>query len=485
MKTLLCTSVLIILTLGSCTSTLYTGAEYDDLYYTSSDKAVVSTKAQSKDQLRGGNQKPDEYYDNKYATDTLFADQYSDAVDIDNQTADNYNGGSPYEYYDDYSYTDRLRRFHGNYFDPYWRDPTYFSYGYPSFGFGGFGGYPYSYYDPYSWSPYYGDYYGGYNPYYGGYSGGYYRGFYSGLYMGYGGMFPSYYGGFYAPYYSGFNTVSEGSSVAYGRRERPSSLSSKWNSASGTGSTGRTRDFSAEGSATGSRRASSGVVSGQSIGTDSRRQSSALAGSRQVGEPSVRSQAQDQVNSQVSQDGSVATRRAASARPDYGNSNRAYTPSYSNPRMSTRPSYNNSRISEGVSTDVSRSKSDAGSARTYTNPSTSRAPSNQNTYQNQNNSRSNSQGSSVERRVISPSGSSGSYSVPSRRSAESSSGYSSGSSNSSNSSYSGGRSSSSYNSGSSGSSSGGSYSSGSSGGSSSGSTSSGSTSSGSSSSGRR
>lgn len=479
MKTLLCTSVLIILTLGSCTSTLYTGAEYDDLYYTSSDKAVVSTKAQSKDQARGANQKPDEYYDNKYATDTLFADQYSDAVDIDNQAADNYSSGSPYEYYDDYSYTDRLRRFHGNYFDPYWRDPTYFSYG-SSFGFGGYGGYggyPYSYYDPYSWSPYYSDYYGGYNSYYGGY-GSYYGGFYGGMYMGFGRMFPSYYGGFYAPYYSGYQNVSEGSSVAYGRRERPSTLSSKWNGSSGTGSSGRTQDFSAEGSATGSRRVSSEVVSGQSIGTDSRRQSSALAGSRQVGTPAARSQAQDQVSSQVSQEGSTTTRRAASARPDYDNSNRTYTPSYSNPRMSTRPSYNNSRISEGVSTDVSRSRSDAGSSRTYTNPSSARTPSNQNTYQNQNNFRSNSQGSSVERRVISPSGSSGSYSVPSRRSAESSSGVSSGSSNSNGSSYSGGRSSSSYSSGSSGSSSGGSYSSGSSGGSSSGSTSSGSSSSG-------
>ena len=38
MKALIYISLLALLTLGSCTSSLYTGGEYDDLYYTSSDK---------------------------------------------------------------------------------------------------------------------------------------------------------------------------------------------------------------------------------------------------------------------------------------------------------------------------------------------------------------------------------------------------------------------------------------------------------------
>ncbi len=456
MKTLLYISVFIILTLGSCTSTLYTGAEYDDLYYTASDNAVAKT--QSKDKAKGVDPNQQEYYDNKYATDTLFADQYSDAVDIDNQLADN-GGGNPYEYYDG-SYSERLRRFQGNYFDPYWRDPFYFGYGYgygyPSYGYG----YGYGY-------PYYGDYYGGYYPYYGGYYGGMYGGYYGGFYGGgiyigfggyYGGYYPPYYGGYYPPYYGGYPIYSEGSSVAYGRRERPSTMSSKWNDASGSGSSGRGTNYSAGGAATGSRRASDGAAVNQALGADTRRQPSSIANTRTENTPNVRSQAQAQVRNQITQQGSATNRRAADARPEYSNSNRSYTPSYSNPRMSTRPSYNNSRVTESGNADLSRSRTDAAGNRSYTNPGSVRTPSGQ-----AENFRNSSQGfSNTERRVISPSGSSGQYSVPTRRSAESGSGFSSGSSNSSNSSYSGGRSSSTYNSGSSSGSSGGSYSSGSS-----------------------
>ncbi len=42
MKALSYISVIVLLLMGSCSSRLYTGAEYDDLYYTPSDNPVVS-----------------------------------------------------------------------------------------------------------------------------------------------------------------------------------------------------------------------------------------------------------------------------------------------------------------------------------------------------------------------------------------------------------------------------------------------------------
>jgi len=190
MKTLLYISALALLILGSCTSSLYTGAEYDDLYYTPSDQPSVKANPPAKQQNADKTQKTDEYYDNIYAADTLVSDEYSDAVD-ENIMSDNgmYGDGSGFNYDNYYSYSGRLNNFYGNYFNPYWRDP-YYMYGYPyptyglglsySFGFSfGFGypyyygyGYPYygygGYYDYY---PYYGYGYGGYYPYYG-YGGG-------------------------------------------------------------------------------------------------------------------------------------------------------------------------------------------------------------------------------------------------------------------------------------------------------------------------
>ena len=166
MKALSQILVLVLLTLGSCTSRLYTGAEYDDLYFLSSDKPVVTAKQSVNEQIVEGTLKADNYYDNIYAADTLVSDQYSDAVDYnDANVYNNKNYGGGYDYYDNYPYSGRLRRFYGNYFDPYWRDPFYSDWGYPSFGYGfGYGGFPYSYnyYNPYyGYGGLYGDYYGG------------------------------------------------------------------------------------------------------------------------------------------------------------------------------------------------------------------------------------------------------------------------------------------------------------------------------------
>ena len=145
MKTISQILVLALLTLGSCTSSLYTGAEYDDLYYLPSDKPVAKNNPSANEQLPGGNLKGKDYYDNIYAADTLVSDEYSNAVDynapVNNNDFSN-NNGQGYDYYDQYPYSNRLRMFYGNYFDPYWRDPFYFDYGYPSFGYGfGYGGF--------------------------------------------------------------------------------------------------------------------------------------------------------------------------------------------------------------------------------------------------------------------------------------------------------------------------------------------------------
>ncbi|NMC37501.1 MAG: hypothetical protein GYA41_04170, partial [Bacteroidales bacterium] len=206
----------VLLILASCSSGLYVGTEYDDLYYQNTDKPVVRVQSADNQQVVEGDLRADNYYDNIYAADTLVSGEFSDAVDYDDAVInDNY-------YYDDYSYSGRLRRFHGNYFYPYWRDPFYMM---PSFGYNYYyGGYPY-YYSPYSYDPFYYDpFYYGYGGFYSSY---YYGGFYNRFYS------PFYYGGFYSPFYNNY-WYSNDYGISYGRRERPSTYSSRW-SAGGSG----------------------------------------------------------------------------------------------------------------------------------------------------------------------------------------------------------------------------------------------------------
>src|ERR1035437_166951 len=217
MKALSYIAALSLLILSSCTSRLYTGAEYDDLYYLPSDRPAISEKAPAKRQITEENLKSgDNYYNNIYAADTLISDRYSDSLNYNDQ---NINGYNNYDQGYDNSYESRLRRFNGNYFDPYYSDPYYSGFGYPYYGSGfgmgmgmgmgmglgygfgyGYGGYPY------------------YNPY-----------------MGYGGFYGDYYGGLYGGYYGGYYGMGgyyvgdARRSVNYGRSERPSTLSSRWN----------------------------------------------------------------------------------------------------------------------------------------------------------------------------------------------------------------------------------------------------------------
>jgi hypothetical protein len=456
MKKLYYISVLALLTMVSCTSRLYTGAEFDDLYYLPSDKPVEMVKPSINEQIADGSVIQQDYYDNIYASDTLVADDYADAVDINSSVVNNNNNSGGYDYYDNFSYTGRVRNF-------YWRDPFYSDWGYPSYGFG-YGGSPYSYgyANPYTWDSYYsygmyGGYYGGFYP--GFYGGGYYGGYYgSGLYGGYGNYSLYGYGG-------GFNRNEGRNSVAYGRRERPSNLSSNWNNNISPQGNAR-RDGSISANPGLNRRISSGASGNPSVASDQRRTNSSNITSRQAVNPSDRRYSQDASLKSANVRSDVSSQRnAANMKPAYNSTSRSYTPSYNNPRMSTRPSYNNSRVSESVNTGSNRNNNVVNSSRTNTNPGT-RSRSDQGSYQN---TRSNSSGggSGLQRRSDSPSGysapavqyressprSSGSYSVPTRSSVDRASSYSSGSnsgaSSSGRSSYSSGSSGSSYSSGSS------------------------------------
>jgi hypothetical protein len=403
MKALFYILILATAVLSSCSSGLYVGGEYDDLYYSPSDKPVLSNQRTVPEQIAQGNLNPEQYYDNIYANDTLIADGYNDAVDFDNSMMYN-KDNSAFEYSDDFSYSNRLRRFHGNYFDPYWRDPYYSGWGNPSFGFSYGLGFSY---------PFYGG--GMYNSLY--YGNGYYDGYYGGGY--YGSMFsPFYYGGYgYYPgsYYSDYSTPS----VKIGRRERYSTLSNNYNTSS---LPRRSYNQSVTGLNSESRRISD---SPQNATSNSRRISSTLGSSRQ----SVSSIPEKSFGLQ-----GIQTKRnisngsnqiSSSLRPDYKSVDRTYTPSYNNPKMSTRPSYNNSRIQSGVNSNIIQNNSMPGNENfgrrsTSGNSNTGRTNSSFSTGQ------SRSVTTSPGRSVTTSPGRSENYSAPTRRNMDNGSGSFSG-----------------------------------------------------------
>jgi hypothetical protein len=326
-------SILLLLVLGSCSSGLYTGLEYDDLYYLPSDKAVVKVQPNVHRQIAEGDLKAEEYYDNIYAADTLVSDEYSDAVDYEALLNENNKGSINNYYFDNYSYSDRLRRFYGNYFYPYWRDPFYFSWGWPSISFGY--GYPY-YYDPFWYNPYYD--YGYY---------GYYGGFYSPWY--YGSYFSPYYSSWYWPYYNNLGYYSYGkdynNSIAYGRRERQSVYSTRWNERVQPSATSRRDGYISKGTSTEGVRRSAAETS-TSITTDPGKSISTTVDNRQAINATDRKIDQSAAKGVNTANSRTSTTRSTTVtKPEYNTVNRTYTPSYSNPRMSTRPSYNNSRVS--------------------------------------------------------------------------------------------------------------------------------------------
>jgi hypothetical protein len=418
MKALSYIPILALLVFSSCSSTLYTGADYDDLYYSPSDAPVLNDRAAAKSPIEEKELRANNYYDNVYAGDTLLADKYSLPSDYDDQIVVNNSagGGSGYDYYDD-SYANRLNMFYGNYFNPYWQDPFYYNFGYsygsPYFGLGFNYGYPYFGLGfRYSFGyPYY-----GYNPYY-------WDPFFYGGYWGY-----PYYGGCYGcyPYYSYYPYYSEGYGTTYGRRERPSTASSRYNENMGTAGYRRSGGTYSGYSATG-RRSAPGTQT-TTVASDARRSTSDASTPTAVARSS-----QDVVKSDGGTPRSAASmqRNQVNSKPEYRNAERSYVPSYNNPRMSTRPSYNNSRVSDGSGTRVNENRNFGNTAPVRNS---------QNRIINQGNGSTERSGSfnNIQRRYSTPSSSSKVYSAPSRRNYESGRSYSSGSSRSS---YSGGSSS--------------------------------------------
>ncbi len=389
---------ILTLTLDSCSSGRYVAREYDDLYFIASDQQAVSVVVTEAGRIPEGTLRAEEYYDNIYAADTLVSEEYSDAVDYDDALIYNYDDrGRQYDYYGGNYYSGRLSRFYGNYFNPYWRDPFYYGFGFSpfsySFGYRGFPSY-YGFYDPF----YYDSFYYPYSSYYSGYYGGFYSPYYYSPYYS-----PNYWGGY--PYYSFRDEIN---SVPYGRRERASNLSTRWTGGDATPTSSTRRDpyISTQ---------TGRSTSGQAVATDSRRTVTAT-------NPVDRSIPQDQIRTGTQNATAAPDRRSTVTRPEYNQVDRTYTPSYNNPRMSTRPSYNNSRINQSVNPAINNSRTNVNQGRTIINQNTDTR------------SRTNSSISTGQSRTGGTS-SSGSYTVPARRSVESgslnsgrsSSGFSSGS----------------------------------------------------------
>lgn len=381
------TPVLAILLLSSCaTGGRLVKSEFDDLYYLPSDNVVVNNRVEASN-LPADFEKG-EFFDNIYSGDTLYADQLDENVDFSNSMFYN-KDNSPFEYMDDWSYSNRLRRFYGGSFYPYWRDPFYYSWSYYPW-------YSYDFYNPY-WGGLYSPYF--YDPF-----------FYGGGYYGYYGM---YYSSFYTPfssYYSYWPTYrfyyrDDIGSTTVARRERSSSLTNSYQAAPSTRRSGYVQSPSSM--AIGSRR---GGSTSDITSTTTRRSDPAFSTSKSTGI------ADDTKSGQVqSRRISSSTDRSVAAKPEYNQVSRSYTPTYNNPRLSERPAYNTSR----VSSEMVRSNTSAG--RSSNTVSVYRSNSN---YFNSAERRAPSSYSVGQTRTTTPS-SIGNYSVPASRNLGSSSGISS------------------------------------------------------------
>ena len=330
-------SILVPFVLGSCVSMQYAGREYDDLYYSFADAQLARSIAY--EQQAGRN---NDYYDNNYY-DTLVADYFNDASQAANQVIiNNYNYGGYSS-----SYSGRLQMFHGSsYFDPYWRDPFYFGYGYgnPYYSFGYSYGYPY-FSLGYSWGrPYYSyyPYYYRYNPWY-----------YDYAYWGYGGYYSPYYYPYYSPYYY---YGDRNNNVTYGRNQRSSSMSLR--SGGGTpsnvsGGIYNRRDASVTSGSSG------GISTQPTVATDNSRRGTPSTTEVPNSNPANRVPVQDSRSQTQTRSETTPRNSSPNTGPEYGSSDRTYTPTYTNPRTTTRPAYNNSRVTtpQGSSSSSSSSSS--------------------------------------------------------------------------------------------------------------------------------
>ena len=263
MKTLALAITGTALVLASCSSTKYSAAEYDDVYYNpnqanmqavaAAETPVVTQPAVTPQEAMNAqpmSQAPvynddqavaqeelsdyEKYWMEREAemlgesyepegSEALYVNQY-ESYDTLNEVSE-YGEASPpvivNNYYmdpNDYYYSSNLRRFSDayygwDYYDPYYTDLYFYTgrpmhwginigWGYPGWGLGFSYGYPYygGYYPSYGWG--YGGYYDPWYPRYG--WGGYYGGYYGWGYPSYGWGYPYYGGSYWAGYNHGY-----------------------------------------------------------------------------------------------------------------------------------------------------------------------------------------------------------------------------------------------------------------------------------------
>ncbi|HUS87032.1 MAG TPA: hypothetical protein VMW76_07325 [Bacteroidales bacterium] len=341
MKTYLYILLLTIFILSACSSSIYMSGEYDDLYYTPSDKQMyVQEYPANQDAYQSITE-----IENQYNLDTLIGDEYFDPSIYDDDLAYyDTDRNSAFDYYSGGSYSRNLNRFYGNYFDPYWRYP-YYGFGYNSFSYG-FG---YPYYNPFS---YYGGYggYGGYydfyDPYYSYYSYPYYRNSYH-----WGGYSPYY--GYYSPYT--YSRVTDNTEIQ--RRRSYSTLSNNYNRNVGSKATslptyGSRRNAEALSSTNSATRR---IASGSTVSNNAAANNRAINNDRAL---------QSVQNQNIRRTDQNVTSTRTSDKPVYNSADRTYIPTYTNPRMSTRPTYNTTVTKRNTSTGTNN--------RTINNTSTNR-----------------------------------------------------------------------------------------------------------------
>jgi hypothetical protein len=215
MKTLILFLALAALFLTSCTTSYYSTTKpvYDDVYYTAKQVQPAPTNPVIPDNSIDNTEYEGNYTNEGTAT-TTYEPAYSQTETYTDPNGTTYITN---EYYSNFDYSSRIRRFHqpycfDNYYsdyytDPYFYDPYYsglslslgFSWGWGSLGWGW--GYPnygyYPYWDP--WYSWYNPYYSWGWPYYG--YGSYWQGYWDGYYDGLGGG--GYYYDDYASWYFG------------------------------------------------------------------------------------------------------------------------------------------------------------------------------------------------------------------------------------------------------------------------------------------
>lgn len=212
MKKLSLISFLFLIYLSSCTTGQYTASrEYDDVYYSSSDKnydnqatqnPASGSNQESSGNNSGSNQQRFDYNGNTGENNNQ--PEYTSTEERNGNTYITNNYYNENDYYD-YSYSSRIKRFYHpygwSYYDSYYTNSYWYDYnpyswgvsiylGYnfwhpyhvgPSWGFHAGYGYPsYGFGNPW-YNPWYSPYYGSYGH---GYHNGYIDGYYAGLYNG-------------------------------------------------------------------------------------------------------------------------------------------------------------------------------------------------------------------------------------------------------------------------------------------------------------